>query len=317
MTANTIADADVTESEVVDLARLQELVDRMTFTSGPIAGALSASEWHELREEVTLLVQRAQVRGVLSANNQTLMRINQQTHESTFRALATAFEDLREENRVLRQAKSPVTKDDGDRGTPTGALPSSINAFNTLVRELHAGIADGATLTEANLDTAKVLESFATGGPWQLWTSNSYRRIGTERGDGDVISGSAQRDGQGDLTGANIHADLMYAVAARTLLPRAILTIRQMGRDMHDIAEADELARHQHEQAAAKEFGRLRGELKEAKEILASRDDDLQRAAEHAVEVEANVHALGLENAKLRKMRDALVIALAEANDGR
>ncbi len=40
--------------------------------------------------------------GVLSANNQTLMRINQQTHESTFRALANMTDDLREENMGLR-----------------------------------------------------------------------------------------------------------------------------------------------------------------------------------------------------------------------
>lgn len=39
---------------------------------------------------------------VLSANNQTLMRINQQTHESTFRALANMTDDLREENMELR-----------------------------------------------------------------------------------------------------------------------------------------------------------------------------------------------------------------------
>lgn len=39
---------------------------------------------------------------VLSSNNQTLMRINQQTHESTFRALANMTDDLREENMNLR-----------------------------------------------------------------------------------------------------------------------------------------------------------------------------------------------------------------------
>ena len=32
--------------------RLRELIDRVTGTSGPVAAALSASEWHELRDDL-------------------------------------------------------------------------------------------------------------------------------------------------------------------------------------------------------------------------------------------------------------------------
>lgn len=64
------------------------------------------------------------------------------------------------------------------------------------------------------------------------------------------------------------------------------------------------------------EIDRLRDELKEARELLLAREGVLDRATESALDVEADVHALRIENERLRKMRDAMVAALEASRDG-
>lgn len=58
-------------------------------------------------------------------------------------------------------------------------------------------------------------------GPWQLQTSNSFRRIGTPEGDGDVLSATNHPvDGHPDLLAAP--GVLEYIVAAQ---PRAVVSL--------------------------------------------------------------------------------------------
>src|SRR5271169_2707806 len=68
--------------------------------------------------------------------------------------------------------------------------------------------------------------------PWSIQTSNSFRRIGTDRGDGDVLCAVTQRsDGHPDL-----HAPagvLDYIVAAHPLVVLELL--RQRDRAWHAI----------------------------------------------------------------------------------
>lgn len=57
---------------------------------------------------------------------------------------------------------------------------------------------------------ARKHDAAMTEGPWEVWTSNSFRRITAQGGqDGGVLSGTIQRhDGQPDLGGRNRDADL-------------------------------------------------------------------------------------------------------------
>lgn len=258
-----------TDRDPSDHARLKELIERVTATSGPVASTLSASEWHELSEELSDFWNLPP----------------QPVPEAT-------------------PAAAPKTPAFYPIGTVTN--------FNELVRRIHA---DTFPLAQYDLDVEQILRSFATGGPWQLWTSNSYRRIGTERYDGNVISGCVQRDQQGDLTGVNLHADLMYAVAARSLLPRAMATIRLM-RDQESVTAKEHHAlvvRVAREHKV--EIDRLRAELKIANDRIAEREVTLDRKTEAAVDVEADVHALQIVNQRLRKLYDDLVIALEAARE--
>jgi hypothetical protein len=65
--------------------------------------------------------------------------------------------------------------------------------------------------------------------PWIVQTSNSFRRIGTDRGDGDVLCAVTQRsDGQPDL-----HAPtdvLEYIVAAHPFVVLELLAQRERAR---------------------------------------------------------------------------------------
>lgn len=56
---------------------------------------------------------------------------------------------------------------------------------------------------------------------WMLQTSNSFRRIGTQCGDGDVLCGTKQRDGQPDLLAAPGVLD--YIVAAQPHVVTSLL----------------------------------------------------------------------------------------------
>lgn len=69
-----------------------------------------------------------------------------------------------------------------------------------------------------------------TPGPWSIWTSNSYRRIGSDapRG-GEVLCGSVQRDGCADLyfpNGGYEGPDARLVTAAPELLEFAQLVLR-------------------------------------------------------------------------------------------
>ena len=61
--------------------------------------------------------------------------------------------------------------------------------------------------------------------PWNIQTSNSFRRIGTDRGDGDVLCAVTQRsDGHPDLHAAPSVLD--YIVAAHPLVVLELLDQR-------------------------------------------------------------------------------------------
>ena len=69
---------------------------------------------------------------------------------------------------------------------------------------------------------------------WQLQTSNSFRRIGTDRGDGDVLCAVTQRsDGHPDLHAAPGVLD--YIVAAD---PRAVLELLDELDHLRPVVEA-------------------------------------------------------------------------------
>jgi hypothetical protein len=64
-----------------------------------------------------------------------------------------------------------------------------------------------------------VFVSDADPGPWALQTSNSFRRIGTFRGDGDVLCAVTQRsDGHPDLHEAPGVLDYIIAAQPRVVL---------------------------------------------------------------------------------------------------
>lgn len=83
-------------------------------------------------------------------------------------------------------------------------------------------------MTPAELDHGAALLAAATPGPWEVWTSNSYRRITQrDRQDGGVLHGYAQNDGHGDLGGRNWESDLALIVWARNNLPGLLASARQ------------------------------------------------------------------------------------------
>lgn len=71
----------------------------------------------------------------------------------------------------------------------------------------------------------ELAQLLAPQGRWDLQTSNSWRRIGTERGDGDILCPITQRDGHPDLQAApNV---LRYLVEAQP--NRIIRLLAQVG----------------------------------------------------------------------------------------
>ena len=56
-------------------------------------------------------------------------------------------------------------------------------------------------MTNPTDEELRALLAAATPGPWEWWTSNSFRRLSSNatRKDGDVMYGVAQRDGHGDV----------------------------------------------------------------------------------------------------------------------
>jgi hypothetical protein len=69
--------------------------------------------------------------------------------------------------------------------------------------------------------------------PWQVQTSNSFRRIGTDRGDGDVLCAVTQRsDGHPDLHAAPGVLD--YIVAAHPFVVTGLIEQRDRARHAID-----------------------------------------------------------------------------------
>lgn len=82
-------------------------------------------------------------------------------------------------------------------------------------------------MTNEQLDQLQQQSDRATPGPWELWTSNSNRRISGPNGvDGGVLYGITPKDGTSDLVGEP--ADLDLIPAARNALPDLIATIREL-----------------------------------------------------------------------------------------
>lgn len=80
------------------------------------------------------------------------------------------------------------------------------------LREAALAAMDG---TRARVDVQRTVLSL----DWQLQTSNSFRRIGTPYGDGDVLCGTKHpRDGQPDLLAAPGVLDYVIAAQPRTVL---------------------------------------------------------------------------------------------------
>lgn len=68
--------------------------------------------------------------------------------------------------------------------------------------------------------------------PWRVQTSNSFRRIGTDRGDGDVLCAVRQHDGQPDLLAAPGVLD--YIVAVHPFAVTALIERRDRARHAVD-----------------------------------------------------------------------------------
>lgn len=89
-------------------------------------------------------------------------------------------------------------------------------------KALRAGLAAGAAMRAQRaadlVMSARAAVKGTTPGPWQWWTSNSWRRLGTiDRGDA-VISPTVQRsDGHPDCIVSD--EDAAFIAAARTLVP--------------------------------------------------------------------------------------------------
>lgn len=82
------------------------------------------------------------------------------------------------------------------------------------------------------LDKLRATVEAMTAAPWELWTSNSFRRItGPSGRDGGVLSGTVQRhDGQPDLAATPV--DLSGIVALRNAAPALFAIVEAAQRYM-------------------------------------------------------------------------------------
>lgn len=84
-------------------------------------------------------------------------------------------------------------------------------------------------IDEATLDELERLEKAATPSEWELWTSNSHRRITRQGGQqGGVLYGTVHKDGVDDLVAPPGNLELI--VAARNALPTLIAAAREGAR---------------------------------------------------------------------------------------
>lgn len=131
--------------------------------------------------------------------------------------------------------------------------------------------------------------------PWLIQTSNSHRRIGTERGDGDVLCAVTQPDGHPDLSAAP--GVLEYIVAAHPFVVTGLIEQRDRARhaldhlrhkiDGHDVAFAEAAAMMDQRGDADRLGGRrerivriVAGEVRDAVDELRLPDDARERIDE-------------------------------------
>lgn len=89
---------------------------------------------------------------------------------------------------------------------------------------------DHDTLTDGELLVLDKLLANATPGPWMMATSNSYRRIVTQREHDTVLWAITQRsDGHPDLAGTEADKELL--IAARNVLPHLLAEVRRLRGD--------------------------------------------------------------------------------------
>lgn len=84
-------------------------------------------------------------------------------------------------------------------------------------------------MTDRYKDLRDALAAGPKPGPWYVQSSNSWRRIGTQRGDGDVLAPTTQTDGHPDL--AAPHETLAYIAACHPEAIRALLAERDALRE--------------------------------------------------------------------------------------
>ena len=68
-----------------------------------------------------------------------------------------------------------------------------------------------------NLAELERLARAATPGPWEWWTSNSFRRLSARR-DGDVLCAVSCRDGVPDIKGSEANKDFIAGANPETVL---------------------------------------------------------------------------------------------------
>lgn len=79
------------------------------------------------------------------------------------------------------------------------------------------------------LDELARFDSLATPGPWAVYTSNSFRRIGKRDEYCELISPvCSASDGHPDLAGRNVDHDLNLMVALRNGLPLLVASIEAL-----------------------------------------------------------------------------------------
>lgn len=90
-------------------------------------------------------------------------------------------------------------------------------------------------LDEGAVSEIEARENAATPGPWAVWDSCSWRRIGTVEpfGDGNIICPITQNDGHPDLLARR--EDLEFAAHAREDIPALCATVKHLRAERQEI----------------------------------------------------------------------------------